>query len=287
LGPIKSHNASISSVAYSPDGIHFTSSSLDSTICIWEGKTGQVVLGPLKEHSASVHSVAYSPDGKHVVSGSDDYTMYIWDAETGSKAIGPLTAHTIVYSVAYSPDGKYIVSGLGDQTISIWNAETGQVVSGPLKGHNGSVVSVAYSPNGKHIVSASSDSTICIWDAEGQVALGSLDKNPGQIGSSINEGSVFIPTPIQPDCHWHHYAPSPTTQPYCQGCTWGFTKSSRISDGWITGPNSELIFWVPHHNRDSLLIPSVFYRLGRLVPTKLAFGQFEQGSSWTKCLTQH
>ena len=269
--------------------------SCDNTICVWGAETGKVVTGPLKGHNGSVLSVAYSPDGKHIVSGSDDETICVWDVQTGQVVTGPLKGHNhSVRSVAYSPDAKHIVSGSLDKTICVWDAETGQVVTGPLKGHNDHVLSVAYSPDGKHIVSGSGDTTICIWDVQaGQVATGH-SKELNVVTSSLNDqhnvsGSsenLVIPVVGKPTCDHHNNPLPPTIGPYCVSCTWGFPNNSTIHDGWISGPNSELIFWVPHRNRDALLMPSMIQKMGVPLATKLTFDHFVQGDSWTKCLTQ-
>ena len=77
------HTSWVESVAYSPDGRHLISGSVDETIRIWDAETGAAVGEPLKGHSSWVLSVAYSPDGRHLISGSYDETIRIWDAETG------------------------------------------------------------------------------------------------------------------------------------------------------------------------------------------------------------
>jgi len=293
-GPLKGHNGFVFTVTYSPDGKHIVSGSSDSTICIWNVETGHMVSRFLKGHNDSVWSVAYSPNGKHIVSGSSDKTICIWDAETEKVVSGPLKGHNgDVFSVAYSPDGKHIVSGSHDKTILIWDAETGQVVSGPLKGHNGPIRSVTYCPDGNYIVSSSSDNTICIWDTNTGVVSNDqfhtvtcfLDNK--DIVSSSGKEHLLVDMVVKHKCNHQNYTSPPTTQPNCHSCTWGFTNDSRLSSGWISGPNSELIFWVPHRNRDALLIPSIIHKLGVPVPTKIFFDQFVQGDLWTECLTQH
>jgi len=242
------------SVAYSPDGQHIVSGSDDNTVIIWDARTGKVISGPLKGHTGSIFSVAYSPNGKHIVSGSDDTTICVWDAETGQLVSGPLKGHKgSVFSVAYSLDGKHFVSGSLDNSISVWDADPG----GLLDEHNGSVSSVTYSPDGKHTTSHS------------------------------NQEIPHIHMVIKPKCHHQYHSTLPTGQPHCWGCTWGFTDNSMLSNGWISGPNSELIFWVPHRNRDALLIPSMIHKLGVPIPTKLIFSEFYHGISWKKCLTQN
>jgi WD40 repeat protein len=82
-GPFKGHTNSVSSVAFSPDGMRIVSGSHDQTIRVWDAHTGDTVAGPFKGHTMSVTSVAFSPDGTRIVSGSDDQTIRVWDARTG------------------------------------------------------------------------------------------------------------------------------------------------------------------------------------------------------------
>ncbi|KAG9076375.1 hypothetical protein FRC06_009539, partial [Ceratobasidium sp. 370] len=163
----------ITGLAYSPDGAYILSGSYDSTIRIWDARTGQTVGKPLRGHIGRVNSVGYSPDGAYIVSGSSDNAIRIWDVRTGQTVGQPLQGPTrSVRLVGYSPDGAYIVSGSDDKTIRIWDARTGQTVGQPLRGHTGSVLSVGYSPDGAYIVSGSSDNTIRIWDARTGQTIG-------------------------------------------------------------------------------------------------------------------
>ncbi|EMD41251.1 hypothetical protein CERSUDRAFT_101783 [Gelatoporia subvermispora B] len=171
---ITAHAKPVTSVAFSPDGSHIVSGSLDKAIRIWNASTGKAKGEPLRGHSDWVLSVAFSPTGTRVVSGSRDGTVRVWDAETGA-ALGSTLAgdhnwvwsHTDdVNSVAFSPNGLYIVSGSNDKTVRIWNTETGKSIGDPLIGHQAAVSSVAISPDGKWVVSSSHDKTVRIWDVE-------------------------------------------------------------------------------------------------------------------------
>ena len=77
----KGHTSSIYAIAISPDGKYIVSGSIDTTIKIWDFKTGEC-LNTLEGHIDSVNSISISPDGKYIVSGSDDDTIKIWDFKT-------------------------------------------------------------------------------------------------------------------------------------------------------------------------------------------------------------
>ena len=124
------HSKSVISVAYSPDGQTLASGSDDTTIKLWNVKTGNL-LQTLTGHSSQVNSVAYSPDGQTLASGgytqamaiaSSVNTIKLWNVKTGNL-LQTLKGHSDwVYPVAlaYSPDGQTLASGSSDKTIKIW-----------------------------------------------------------------------------------------------------------------------------------------------------------------------
>ncbi|KAJ6457820.1 WD40-repeat-containing domain protein, partial [Mycena vitilis] len=129
------HTDWVFSVAFSPDGKHIVSGSIDRSVRIWDAESGEQLGDPLEGHTGWVQSVAFPPDGKHIVSGSIDKSVRIWDAEGGEQLGGPLQGHTDgVRSVAFSPDGKHVVSGSGDESGPIWDVESGEQLDSP-RGH--------------------------------------------------------------------------------------------------------------------------------------------------------
>jgi len=62
-----------------------------------------------------------------------------------------------------------------------------------------------------------------------------------------------------------------------------FTDGSSMQDGWILGPNSELLFWVPPILRDGLFWPRNKLVLGAIITTKLDFTCFVHGEQWINC----
>ena len=173
-------DASVLSLAISPDGQILVSGSADNTIKIWQLSTGEE-LRTLTGHSESVNSVAISPDGQILVSGSDDKTITIWDLSTGQK-LRTLTGAGSINSLAISPDGQILASsdtvvhfmgGSNDNTIKIWQLSTGVELRTLTVDLNWWVHSVAISPDGQTLVSGGDD-TITIWDLSTGQELGTL-----------------------------------------------------------------------------------------------------------------
>jgi hypothetical protein len=173
--PLRGHEYTVSSVAFSPDGSRIVSGSWDWTLRLWDAKTSQPIGEPLRGHEYTVSSVAFSPDGGRIVSGSLDNTLRLWDARTGEPIGTPLRGHEdAVLSIAFSPDGSRIVSGSDDNSLRLWDARTGEPIGKPLHGHGGAVWSVAFSPDGSRIVSGSGDKTLRLWDAKTGQSIGPL-----------------------------------------------------------------------------------------------------------------
>ncbi|KAG8697652.1 hypothetical protein FRC09_007728 [Ceratobasidium sp. 395] len=153
------------SIAVSPDGTRIASGSGDSTVSIWDIRTGVVVVGPCEGHSSVVWSVAFSPDGRRVASGSGDFTVRIWDAHTGTMTAGPFEGHDhVICSVAFSYDGARVISGSRDGTICIWDSWTGTLLGGPLEAHSSRIAFVTFSPDDSRVVSGSFDRIVYVWD---------------------------------------------------------------------------------------------------------------------------
>ncbi|PVF91742.1 hypothetical protein CPB86DRAFT_284441 [Serendipita vermifera] len=54
-------------------------------------------------------------------------------------------------------------------------------------------------------------------------------------------------------------------------------------NGWVLGPNLELLFWVPPELRLGLIRPNNTLVIGKCIKTKLNLSSFVHGESWTQC----
>ncbi|KAG2340650.1 WD40 repeat-like protein [Suillus weaverae] len=295
--PLRGHTDPVWSVSFSPDGTRIVTGSRDSTVRLWDAATGQPVGEPLRGHTDSVNSVSFSPDGTRIVSGSWDKTVRLWDAATGQPVGEPLRGHTgSVESVSFSPDGTRIVTGSWDKTVRLWNTATGQPVGEPLRGHTDSVLSVSVSPDGTRIVTGSNDSTVRLWDA--------VTRQPSPQPTESNHSA------FSDDHHIMHPIESATTMTWntwnnhlisfssnsihamrnTSELTEGASHDDRNStpfflgsdSGWVVGPKSRLLFWVPLASRRLFYSPGCVLVIPRGGP-ELDLSRMAHGQYWQKC----
>jgi len=250
-----------------------------------------------------VNSIAFSPDGKRIASGSDDHTIRVWDADSGELIAGPSVGHTHgVSSVAFSPDGKRIASASFDCTIRVWDADLGELVAGPFDGRTHVVKSVAFSLDGKRIASGSNDHTIRVWDADsGELVTGSLHGHmeffalplDGKGHSADCMALTRYPTiGLHPSPSRKVSAQPPDQVLLPQFCppqanpgtlSGGRVAHVSMEHGWVLGPQSQLLFWVPQQHRGGLWWPGTRQIMSSRRVTALGLDSFVHGPDWWQC----
>lgn len=76
LTSLRGHVASVYQVAWSADSRLLVSGSSDSTLKVWDIKTGKLNMD-LPGHADEVYAVDWSPDGQRVASGGKDKCLRI------------------------------------------------------------------------------------------------------------------------------------------------------------------------------------------------------------------
>ncbi len=151
----------VTSLAVSPDGRLFASTTMSGAASVWDAATGARVCNLTAHHEAS-RVVGFSPDGTIVATGGFDMVVRLSEARTG-KLVHTLRGHTgWIQYLAFSPDGRRLVTGSWDNTARVWDTESGELLL-VLRGHDDYVKGLAFSPDGNRIYSCSFDGTVRIW----------------------------------------------------------------------------------------------------------------------------
>jgi WD40 repeat protein len=170
------HASQVQAVAFSHDGSLLATASSppngNSTIRLWDVKTG-AEKAPLREdHRRLTDCLAFSPDDKSLASSGG--SVVIWNLET--RRPHNVDAHKFASGdLAFSPDGSTLaIAGPDDREIALWDLKNDKL-AGVLRGHKGYVRSVAFAPDGKTLVSGGNDvPNVRIWDVPSRRQLAAL-----------------------------------------------------------------------------------------------------------------
>jgi serine-threonine kinase receptor-associated protein len=145
------HTDTIKALLPAPDGAPFSflSCAADSTIRVWDVRSGQVKSiatgGP-------VTSIDLTPDLKYLIA-TFGKTVNIYDGTT-FEVVKSLKYGYDVHSAALSPDKATLVAGGTDFWVHVYNFESGAELE-VLKGHHGPVHCVKWPPTGLSYASGS------------------------------------------------------------------------------------------------------------------------------------
>ena len=130
---LKGHTDWVLVVSWSPDDSTIATGSKDSTVGLWNPKTGESLGAPLKGHSKLITGLAWepyhlqTPDRPRIASSSKDQTVRIWDV-VAKRIEHVLSGHEAwVSCVRWGGTGN-IYTCSRDTTVKIWNANEGTLI---------------------------------------------------------------------------------------------------------------------------------------------------------------
>ena len=176
----------VTSVAFSPDGRHALSISLDDIACVWELPGGKQVRCVTQD--GDITSAALSPDGQYLITGGSVNTQ-VWEVSSGNELFHT-DQQVYVDSVMFSPDGTYILIR-GGNTICVWEVAIKKQVK--CVSHDDKIGSAIFGADSKYVVSAGWDGTVRVWEtASGQEVARKIHESPVTSAVFSLEGKYVI-----------------------------------------------------------------------------------------------
>jgi WD40 repeat protein len=204
---LEGHTDTVTSVVFSPDGATLASTSLDTTVQLWDAATDENLL-TFQGHSSKVYAAAFSPDGTLIASASGDswapapplrlsehetpypytpesemstlFSVILWDVTTGTEQ-RRWEVETPMYAVAFSPDGTMLAAGSAmgriDGAVWLWNSTSGELRATLREREGETVWSVAFSPDAMMLASGNG-AGITLWDVATGEVRASFAGNP-------------------------------------------------------------------------------------------------------------
>lgn len=159
------HDASITAIAFSPDGETLATASYNHdrrmlTIHLWDAATGERRHSLFRAVSPRLYSGAYyfravlafSPDGKTLYSSTTYPIIQVWDVEQGTLIRSLVPYREVVRAIAVSPDGRTLASSHVDGTWSLFDLQEEGTISRIHVGRDG--FDIAFMPDGSAIMGA-------------------------------------------------------------------------------------------------------------------------------------
>ncbi|MBA4419858.1 MAG: hypothetical protein C0391_01795 [Anaerolinea sp.] len=199
---------------FSPDGKMLASGGNDTTIRLWDVKTGKQIGDPILGHVDVIRCIAFSPDGNLLASAGEDGAIHLWDVAKRESIGYPLKGHEQpVYQVLFSTNGNTLISASQDGTIRFWDVASHQPIGLPINtanprqlyvstpqinpltgytGNTGPVYDIALSPDGTKLLSADGDGGLRIWELDVDIWLERACLRAGR-NLTQDEWNLYLP----------------------------------------------------------------------------------------------
>jgi len=125
ISKLEGHTDSVTSVAFSKDGVYLATAGMDGQILIWNVVERKLVVK--LEAGDEILWINWHPSGPVILGGINDGTVWMWKIPSGAP-MQIFSGHTGPCSAgSFSPSGKNIVTCSEDGSLISWVPQTGEV----------------------------------------------------------------------------------------------------------------------------------------------------------------
>jgi WD40 repeat protein len=158
-----SHDSSVISSAFSPDGKRVATGTLNGDLRIWDAESGKTVLGPVR-FGRRITGLHYLKEGTRLLvhfraDQRAPGTSAMVDSETG-RPVFPAVSNVVDY--AFSSDARLLAVARTNSVVEVLDGSNGHVVV-ELKGHTNAITGLTFSSDGSLLASSSADKTVRLW----------------------------------------------------------------------------------------------------------------------------
>jgi WD40 repeat protein/serine/threonine protein kinase len=177
LATCDGHERELSCAAFSGDGRHIATGSLDGTARVWDLTSGACTVA-LCGHGGTVDGLVFTTGDGQLLTASDDGTVRLWDARR-RRDIDELALPAGLAALSLSPDGLSFIAGGADGTAVLWDLAharaTATLVHGP------EILATAFSRDGALAATAGAGGACRVWDARSGVRRALVSAPPAAI----------------------------------------------------------------------------------------------------------
>lgn len=158
--------ATVYTLAYSPDGQNIVLGDSNGNIVIWNLLDDSTILKS-RVHQEQVKSIVYSPNGKQIVSSSVDGVIQLRD-DRGELLDTSISSARKQSNLVFSPNREILALGASNGDIELF--DTSDRYLNPLKNlthsQDKAVTSLVFNPDGEFLVTGGSDRKIKLWQLQ-------------------------------------------------------------------------------------------------------------------------